>query len=70
MIALRRLTVAALAATFVLIGVGLVFRPIAWLCVGPVSHLEETPDLERVGWRQRLPLSEVLRYERWDDRRD
>jgi len=40
-------------------------RPVAWLCVGPVSHLEETPDLERHGWRQRRPLSEALHRERW-----
>jgi len=38
---------------------------VAWLCLGPVSHLEETPDLERHGWRQRRPLSEALHHERW-----
>lgn len=41
-------------------------RPVAWLCIGPVSHLEETPDLERHGWRSRLPLESVLHHERWD----
>ena len=40
-------------------------RPVAWLCLGPVSHLEETPDLERHGWRKRRPLSEALHHERW-----
>ena len=40
-------------------------RPVAWLCLGPVSHLEETPDLERHGWRQRRPLSEAVHHERW-----
>jgi 5,6-dimethylbenzimidazole synthase len=40
-------------------------RPVAWLCLGPVSHLEETPDLERHGWRQRRPLSEALHYDSW-----
>jgi 5,6-dimethylbenzimidazole synthase len=45
-------------------------RPVAWLCVGPVSHLEETPDLERHGWRQRRPLSEALHYERWTAKTD
>src|SRR5206468_8377698 len=40
-------------------------RPVAWLCLGPVSHLEETPDLERHGWRHRRPLSEALHHERW-----
>jgi 5,6-dimethylbenzimidazole synthase len=40
-------------------------RPVAWLCLGPVSHLESVPDLERLGWRERAPLSEVLHYDRW-----
>lgn len=38
-------------------------RPIAWLCVGTVSHLEEVPDLERAGWRKRRPLEEAIHYE-------
>jgi 5,6-dimethylbenzimidazole synthase len=40
-------------------------RPVAWLCVGPVSHLEDTPDLERHGWRSRLSLDHVLHHNRW-----
>jgi 5,6-dimethylbenzimidazole synthase len=40
-------------------------RPVAWLCLGPVTHLEEVPDLERHGWRSRLPLSEVLHRDHW-----
>lgn len=40
-------------------------RPVAWLCLGPVTHLEQTPDLERAGWRQRRPLSEALHLDRW-----
>ena len=31
-------------------------RPIAWLCFGPVTHLEEIPDLERLGWQSRRSL--------------
>jgi 5,6-dimethylbenzimidazole synthase len=38
-------------------------RPLAWLCVGPVSHLEQVPDLERHGWRQRRPLQDALHFE-------
>src|SRR4029077_8484004 len=30
-------------------------RPVAWLCLGPVTHLEAGPDLERHGWRRRAP---------------
>lgn len=33
-------------------------RPIAWLCFGPVTHLEETPDLERFGWQARRSLED------------
>lgn len=40
-------------------------RPVAWLCVGPVDHLSEVPDLERFGWRHRSPLAEVLHEERY-----
>ena len=35
-------------------------RPVAWLCVGPVSQLQAVPDLERHGWRQRRPLADVV----------
>lgn len=40
-------------------------RPVAWLCLGPVTHLEQTPDLERHGWRSRLPLDAVVHAERY-----
>lgn len=37
-------------------------RPIAWLCFGPVTHLEDVPDLERFGWRSRRPLSDAIHW--------
>lgn len=40
-------------------------RPVAWLCVGPVRSLPEAPDLERHGWRNRLPLDDVLHHDRY-----
>jgi 5,6-dimethylbenzimidazole synthase len=40
-------------------------RPVAWLCVGPVRDLPTVPDLEKHGWRQRLPLDAVLHRERY-----
>ncbi|GAB2989308.1 5,6-dimethylbenzimidazole synthase [Saccharothrix stipae] len=43
-------------------------RPVAWLCVGPVACLPDTPDLERHGWRNRMPLDEVLHEERYTRR--
>jgi 5,6-dimethylbenzimidazole synthase len=48
-----------------LLGIPDGIRPVAWLCVGPVSHFEETPDLERHGWRHRRSLREALHQERW-----
>jgi 5,6-dimethylbenzimidazole synthase len=42
-------------------------RPVAWLCVGPVTHLETVPDLERHGWRRRRPLNEAVHHDRWRD---
>ncbi len=51
-----------------LLGIPDAIRPVAWLCVGPVSTLQETPDLERHGWRKRLPLEEVLHLDHWDCR--
>jgi 5,6-dimethylbenzimidazole synthase len=51
-----------------LLGIPQPVRPVAWLCMGPVSHLERTPDLERHGWRERLPLADVLHHDRWGRR--
>ncbi|SES20372.1 5,6-dimethylbenzimidazole synthase [Actinokineospora terrae] len=41
-------------------------RPVAWLCLGPVERLQEVPDLERHGWRSRVPVERVTHFERWD----
>jgi len=41
--------------------------PIAYLCLGQVSHFKETPELEAAGWRPRLPLDELVYFERWGD---
>lgn len=40
-------------------------RPVAWLCVGHVADLPNTPDLERHGWRERSPLESVVHHERY-----
>jgi len=39
--------------------------PVAYLCVGYVSEFASRPDLESAGWRARLPLEELIFYERW-----
>ncbi len=48
-----------------LLGIPAGVRPVAWLCVGPVTHLEAHPDLERAGWARRRPLTDVLHEECW-----
>jgi 5,6-dimethylbenzimidazole synthase len=40
-------------------------RPVAWLCLGPVSHLNEVPDLEQHGWRRRRPWQAAVHVDRW-----
>nr|WP_246222396.1 5,6-dimethylbenzimidazole synthase [Phytoactinopolyspora limicola] len=40
-------------------------RPVAWLCVGPVTQLATVPDLERHGWRRRRPLAEAIHREKY-----
>ena len=42
--------------------------PIAYLCLGHVSHFHESPELAKAGWRQRLPLEELVFHDRWDNR--
>jgi 5,6-dimethylbenzimidazole synthase len=41
--------------------------PIAYLCIGYVSHFYDRPELEAAGWRQRLPLEELLHFEHWGE---
>jgi 5,6-dimethylbenzimidazole synthase len=51
-----------------LLGVPTGVRPVAWLCLGGVRDLPEVPDLERHGWRERLPLDDVVHHERYGQR--
>jgi 5,6-dimethylbenzimidazole synthase len=39
---------------------------VAYLCLGYVDGFEARPELERVGWEQRIPLAEVVRLEHYD----
>jgi 5,6-dimethylbenzimidazole synthase len=48
-----------------LLGIPAGVRPVAWLCLGPVTHLEPVPDLERHGWRQRRPLESAVHHDSW-----
>ena len=48
-----------------LVGLPDTLRPVAWLCVGPVTALPATPDLERQEWRRRSPLASVVHHGRY-----
>jgi 5,6-dimethylbenzimidazole synthase len=40
---------------------------VAWLCLGYVEELYSAPELAVKGWRQRLPLDDLICAERWQD---
>lgn len=39
---------------------------VAYLCLGYVDAFESRPELERVGWENRIPLAEVIRLDHYD----
>ncbi|MCB1939096.1 MAG: 5,6-dimethylbenzimidazole synthase [Rhodocyclaceae bacterium] len=39
--------------------------PVAYLCIGHVSHFLDQPELEAAGWRTRLPLEDLLHFDGW-----
>jgi 5,6-dimethylbenzimidazole synthase len=42
--------------------------PVAYLCLGYVTHFPEKPDLEKAGWLKRLSLEEVVFIGKWGQR--
>lgn len=42
--------------------------PVAYLCLGYVSHFNDQPDLEAAGWQERLPLTDLVYLDRWGER--
>lgn len=38
---------------------------LAYLCLGYVSKFEQAPDLETAGWRERIPVDQLIHYEAW-----
>ncbi len=45
-------------------------RIVAWLCLGHVKTLYEAPELAIKGWRQRLPLEDLVSDDGWGARTD
>ncbi|WP_207458891.1 5,6-dimethylbenzimidazole synthase [Azospirillum sp. SYSU D00513] len=39
--------------------------PVAYLCIGYVTHFLDQPELEKAGWRNRLPLEELVFRDQW-----
>lgn len=39
--------------------------PVAYLCLGYVADFAKRPELESKGWRQRLPLADLIASESW-----
>jgi len=39
--------------------------PVAYLCIGYVSHFYRKPELESAGWIARRPIEELLHFDRW-----
>ena len=44
--------------------------PIAYLCVGYVSHFYGKPELEAAGWLPRLPIEDLVYFDQWGYRDD
>ena len=42
--------------------------PIAYLCLGYASEFLAAPELESAGWRKRLPLRDLVWFDRWQRR--
>lgn len=47
------------------LGIPRAVTPIAYLCIGYVSHFKERPELESAGWLPRLPLDELVYVDQW-----
>lgn len=42
--------------------------PVAYLCVGYVSHFYAKPELESAGWLPRLPIEDLVYFDQWGNR--
>ena len=47
------------------LGIPAAIQPIAYLCVGYVSHFFDKPELEAAGWLPRTPLGDLVSIDRW-----
>jgi 5,6-dimethylbenzimidazole synthase len=47
------------------LGIPAEIEPIAYLCLGHVSHFPDKPELESSGWLPRLPLEQLVWFDGW-----
>lgn len=47
------------------LGIPKEITPIAYLCVGYVSHFFAKPELETAGWLPRLPIEDIVYFDQW-----
>lgn len=50
------------------LGIPETILPVAYLCLGYVSHFRRRPELQSKGWLPRLPLGDIVWFDRWRDR--
>lgn len=50
------------------LGVPKSVKVLAYLCLGYVSTFATQPELESAGWRERIPLEQLIHYESWGRR--
>jgi 5,6-dimethylbenzimidazole synthase len=53
------------AALQAALGIPKGITPIAYLCVGYVSHFYAKPELEAASWLPRLPIEELVYFDQW-----
>ncbi|MEH6403960.1 MAG: 5,6-dimethylbenzimidazole synthase [Sneathiella sp.] len=44
--------------------------PVAYLCLGYVTHFNDQPELQSKGWRERLPLTDFVNFEEFEGASD
>ena len=44
--------------------------PVAYLCLGHVSEFNDKPDLQKTGWRPRLPIGELTHFDGFEQTTD
>jgi len=45
-------------------------EPVAYLCLGHVTHFHDQPELQTSGWRKRLPIGELTHFDGFEQNGD